>query len=212
LCHCSSLTALCFTLHVIGYLRFSSNYFSGSLPSELGLMSNIQELWMNENYLNGTIPTEIGELRALKDLRLQNTHMSGELPDELFNLKLIERIDLYDANFTGTISTLIGKLSPTLSMLRLRGNNFYGELPTEMNLLTTLQSFWVHFTSIAGAVPSGLCRLRDDLILRELVADCMPNEDSGVAQIECPDGCCTACCDDVTGLCFDMLNRSSNGN
>ena len=54
---------------IIGFLRVDGNRFHGSIPTEIGNMMSIRELWMQENRMYGTIPTQVGELTDLSELR-----------------------------------------------------------------------------------------------------------------------------------------------
>jgi hypothetical protein len=131
--------------------------------------------------------------------------MGGTIPDELYNLEIIDRIDLYDSNFSGTISTKIGQLS-TLDILRIRGNDFSGNLPTELGLLTQLQQAWFENNRFVGEIPAGMCELRQEMTLLELSADCHSTEDSVSPLMDCPDGCCTGCCEPATQTCVSGLH------
>ena len=42
--------------------RTSLNNFVGSIPTEIGELTKLQNLWFADNQITGTIPTEIGNL------------------------------------------------------------------------------------------------------------------------------------------------------
>ena len=44
------------------YLNLSGNQFTGSIPSEIGNLTNLNELWLNINQLSGQIPESICDL------------------------------------------------------------------------------------------------------------------------------------------------------
>ena len=46
-------------------LALDSNFFTGSIPSEMGRLTNLTRLNLGVNSLRGTIPTEIGLLTKL---------------------------------------------------------------------------------------------------------------------------------------------------
>jgi len=46
------------------------NQLTGNIPSELGLLSNLQELHLEGNQLSGNIPSELGLLTSLEMLHL----------------------------------------------------------------------------------------------------------------------------------------------
>ena len=47
-------------------LRLSGNSLSGSIPSELGNLTNLTGLYLNDNSLSGSIPSELGNLTNLR--------------------------------------------------------------------------------------------------------------------------------------------------
>ena len=49
-------------------LRLDGNQLSGSIPSELGNLAYLQELWLHDNQLSGSIPSELGNLDNLEYL------------------------------------------------------------------------------------------------------------------------------------------------
>ncbi len=67
-------------------LDLSSNNLTGSIPSELGSISNLDYLGLDYNQLSGSIPAELGNLTNLLNLYLNNNQLSGPLPQEFTNL------------------------------------------------------------------------------------------------------------------------------
>jgi hypothetical protein len=53
-------------LWLTGSLFLNENFFTGTVPSELGGCTSLQEVLVDGNLLNGTIPTELGLLRLRK--------------------------------------------------------------------------------------------------------------------------------------------------
>ena len=51
-------------------LDVANNQFSGALPSEVGLMENLDRLSLSGNFLSGPIPTEVGALALLRKFSL----------------------------------------------------------------------------------------------------------------------------------------------
>jgi len=63
------------------HLGLDYNQLSGSIPLELGKLKNLTRLWLNDNQLTGNVPAELGNLSSLNDLYLDwNTNLSGALP------------------------------------------------------------------------------------------------------------------------------------
>ena len=66
------------------YLGF--NQMAGSIPSELGLLTHLEELILASSVLTSTIPSDLGLLTKLDHLELQENELTGELPAELGSL------------------------------------------------------------------------------------------------------------------------------
>ena len=56
------------------------NSFTGSIPTEYGLLGNLTELRLDYNFgINGTVPSELTECNKLTLLSLYNTEVSGNV-------------------------------------------------------------------------------------------------------------------------------------
>ena len=65
------------------------NNMQGSLPPELSLLTELQQLVLPQNNLTGVLPTELGLLKALKTLDLEeNPKLEGVIPKEVIDLNL----------------------------------------------------------------------------------------------------------------------------
>ncbi|MDE0080174.1 MAG: hypothetical protein OXO50_21830, partial [Caldilineaceae bacterium] len=61
-------------------LNLSENGLSGSIPPELGNLTELESLGLADNRLSGEIPPELGNLIYLESLYLNNNELSGEIP------------------------------------------------------------------------------------------------------------------------------------
>ena len=57
---------------VVVELLLSKCSLSGTIPTELGQLTDLKQLGLYTNSLSGTIPSELGQLTALTILRIQN--------------------------------------------------------------------------------------------------------------------------------------------
>lgn len=72
---------------------------NGTLPSELGNLSQLQSLVLARNWLAGDIPPEFGNLNNLQYLDLNdNTDLSGSLPASLINLSQLSELTFNSTN------------------------------------------------------------------------------------------------------------------
>ena len=199
---------LAFFLALLGQVYIGDNDLSGTIPS-LERLTDLQYLDVSVNkYISGTLPSEIGLLSHLLDLALSSTSFQGTLPSELYGLYQLQDLRLDHCNFTGTVSPQISQMVG-LQNLILAGNSFQGELPTGMGKLTALINAQLQDNGFVGAVPEAMCLLKGPNTLKDLVADCAAptsvTEKVGgpkvAPHLECPDGCCTSCCDVETKIC-----------
>ena len=65
------------------YAYFGSNRFGGELPTELGLLTNLVELYLNDNPFGGVVPNSFSNLINLRELGLEMNQFNGGL-DTLF--------------------------------------------------------------------------------------------------------------------------------
>ena len=84
-------------------LNLFGHQLSGSIPSEIGNLSNLTHLYLHSNSLTGSIPPEIGNLTNLTDLSLSFNSLTGSIPPEMQNLTNLEHLNLGFNSFTGEI-------------------------------------------------------------------------------------------------------------
>jgi len=107
-------------------LHLNNNYFTGDIPLEYTTLTNLQYLDMGGNCLNGTIPTEIGLLSNLTYLNLAFNKFTGILPTQIGQLVYLTNIDISQNNFTGAVPIELINLFPSTSsrICNLVNNNF----------------------------------------------------------------------------------------
>ena len=69
-------------------LNLAANNLTGTIPSELGNLSSLEELYLSLNQLTGTIPAQLGNLANLELLYLHDNRLTGPLPQNLTSLSL----------------------------------------------------------------------------------------------------------------------------
>jgi len=146
-------------------IQLSSNNLKGSLPSQIGNLSYLQELILPNNKISGTIPTAIGNLYYLIRLYLYSNQLSGTIPNELGNLYYLEQLVLYNNQLSGTIPTGICYL-PSLTDLVLNNNQLSGTLPSALENLQSLQVLWLDNNQFTGVLPFQLGDLTNLIVLR----------------------------------------------
>ena len=134
------------------------NSLTGSIPPEIGSLTNLTYINLYNNYLTGSIPPEIGNLINLNSLILNNNQLTGEIPSEIRNLTNLTRLIIGGNQFTGSIISEIWKLT-NLTHLSLESNQLTGEILSEMEKLTNLTYLYLSSNQLTGAIPENICDL-----------------------------------------------------
>lgn len=105
--HSSFSCCLCFDVHafyLLVHLGLMVGNLEGTLPTEIGRFSFIQDLVVaDNNNLNGTIPTHIGLCKQLRTLDLAYNDLEGNLPSEIGALKSLEMLKIGGNKVAGTV-------------------------------------------------------------------------------------------------------------
>ena len=139
-------------------LDLSENELNGTIPSELGSLTNLEGLKLSQNQLRGVIPPELGSLTNLEVLDLYENRLSGPIPPELGNLSNLEALALSKNNLRGTIPSDLAKLN-NLRWLFLWGNQLNGSIPSELGRLTNLEWLYLSENRLSGTIPTELGNL-----------------------------------------------------
>ena len=131
---------------------------SGSLPAELGNLTDLSYLWLPYNELSGPIPPELGNLSKLRSLWITSNDLSGPIPHELGNLTDLRYLSIGLNELSGPIPHELGKLT-ALSYLRLAGNELSGPIPSDLGKLTNLETLHLGNNELSGPIPPELGKL-----------------------------------------------------
>ena len=137
------------------------NGLTGSIPPEIGNLTNLISINLYNNYLTGSIPPEIGNLTNLYSLYLNNNQLTGEIPSEIGNLTNLTKVILGGNQLTGSIPSEIWNLT-NLTHLSLEYNQLTGEILSEMGNLTNLNYLYLSHNKITGEIPKNICDLNID--------------------------------------------------
>ena len=167
-------------------LFLNGNRLSGSIPSELGNLANLESLWLNDNQLSGSIPPELGNLANLKRLRLDENQLSGSIPSELGNLANLRLLWLNDNQLSGSIPPELGNLA-NLKRLRLDENQLSGSIPSELGNLANLRLLWLNDNQLSGSIPSelgNLANLEQLFLVENQLSGSIPPELGNLVNLE----------------------------
>ncbi|CAL1374737.1 unnamed protein product [Linum trigynum] len=140
--------------------------FSGELPSTLSNMSSLEVLDAGTNYLTGRVPDNLGVLKNLNWLSVEDNRLGGTSEDDFsflgsfMNATKLEVLSLAGNGFRGVFPSSIVNLS-SITWLTLGSNGIYGEIPESIGNLVNLTIFAVENNSLTGRIPSSICTLEN---------------------------------------------------
>ncbi len=128
------------------FLALTSDSLKGGIPSEIGNLTKLKTLYLFRSKLTGSIPPEIGNLTNLVYFDLGFTDISGPLPGQIGNLVKLQELNLSQCHVSGALPTEIGNLD-SLKRLYMRGNPI-DEIPPEFGNLKSLETIVFDNTNI----------------------------------------------------------------
>ena len=112
-------------------LHFYGNDLAGPIPPEIGRLSSLDTLDLGDNQLTGPIPSELGELTSLTSLDLSFNQLTGTIPAQLGDLERLEWLVIAENDLAGSVSEILDRL-PNLDYLSIEGNQFSGCIPSKL--------------------------------------------------------------------------------
>ena len=76
----------CYSIENTTYLNLYANGLTGVIPSAIGNLVNLNDLYLSYNQLSGEIPSSIGNLVNLIELYLSSNQLNGEIPESICNI------------------------------------------------------------------------------------------------------------------------------
>ena len=75
----------------------------GTIPTEIGMCSHLEELLLESTSLTGMLPTELGRLTSLTMLDVSYTLLRGNLPSQLGSLHDLSSLNTFNSGIQGTV-------------------------------------------------------------------------------------------------------------
>lgn len=125
---------------------------TGTIPSSIGNLTNLEHLDLSANYISGAIPAVLGNLTHLTYLDLSLNELNGTIPTTIFNLANLTYLNLSFNQLNGTLHANIGNLV-NLQTLDLGGNQLNGTIPSDISKLVNLTTFNVEYNKFSGPIP-----------------------------------------------------------
>lgn len=152
----------------LGNLYLYDNYFTGNIPSSLTNASTIQLFELSNNSFTGRVPPIFRRMENLSKVLIGNNKLVAEEQDDwefvksLKNCSVLDELDLSNNNFSGSLSnSILSNLPPSLTWLRLRGNQIKGEIPSGIGDLVSLVTVNLENNRFSGSIPTSTGKLRN---------------------------------------------------
>ncbi|CAB9522273.1 Leucine Rich Repeat [Seminavis robusta] len=141
-------------------LTLTTTGISGTIPIELGLLTNLGQLKLKLklNNLLGSIPSELGKLGNITNFMLHGTHLTGYLPTEFYQLYKLEILDVTECsrlNMDFVLSEIAENIQQVQSITLIqRARGDKMPLPSHLGNLTKLSDLALNDWNISGTIPS----------------------------------------------------------
>ena len=126
-------------------LLLNRNAFTGTIPSQLGMLTNMDQFvvdYQDGGAMAGTLPSQLGRLAKMTRLHMWGNPYTGEIPTEYGQFRKLLYFMMYNTNINGTIPSQIGRMTQ-LTLLELRDNRLTGGIPTQLGQLTNLRALYL---------------------------------------------------------------------
>ncbi|XP_070662089.1 probable LRR receptor-like serine/threonine-protein kinase At1g53440 isoform X2 [Malus domestica] len=112
---------------------------SGSIPKDFGNLLRLKIMDLSENQLSGPLPESLGKLKYLTTFYVSANNLSGEFPKGYDNLISLKKFSIAGNYISGPLPVETIAKWTNINTLVLVGNNFEGNLTTEIFGLQNLQ-------------------------------------------------------------------------
>ncbi|KAJ4901296.1 Leucine-rich repeat protein kinase family protein [Raphanus sativus] len=133
-------------------LEFFSNKISGPIPDLFGLM-HLQTLNLHDNLFDSTPKNLFSGMNSLQEVYLDNNPFPAwEIPETVKEATSLKNLSLINCNVTGSIPDFFGSETlPSLSSLKLSRNNLQGGLPLSL-AGSSLQQLYLNGQKLNGSI------------------------------------------------------------
>ncbi|KAL8499046.1 hypothetical protein ACS0TY_022128 [Phlomoides rotata] len=132
--------------------------FKGTIPNDIGNLTNLVRLDLQQNDLSGIIPPTFTHLHTLQGLYLNNNNMEGLVLENLCDLHNLVELDLRFNRLSGPIPTCLGNVS-SLRNIFLNSNMLTSTIPSTLWDLKDLLTLDLSSNSLTGFLPPEIANL-----------------------------------------------------
>jgi len=124
----------------------------GTIPSEIGLLTNLQFFYLSGNQIGGTIPNAFSLMGELVQVGFDKNALTGGFPD-LSRLSKLQTVYLQNNKLTGPLDPW-AKV-PNIQYLWFSFNTLQGTIPNALGEIYSLQQIGLDSNMLTGTIPSG---------------------------------------------------------
>jgi len=135
----------------------AADIISGTIPEIFGSLSNIQTIRLNDNDFTGMIPLSFGSMEDCIVLILSGNSLIGKIPLELVRTRG-RTLNLANNQLSGNIPSELFALTE-LNVLNLHNNNLSGTIPTEIGNARSISTINFSNNQLGGPIPSEIGNL-----------------------------------------------------
>lgn len=151
-----------FNMSDIEYLDLGNNDFYGTIPNNIGSLSSMVQFVMDLNRFSGTIPSSLCTVTQLALLSLSGNQFNGTLPSDIGNFSSnMFMLSVGENRLTGTVpNSVLNGISDKLRILALSGNRFEGTIPSVEGVSNhSLSLFDLSRNHLTGTIPASISKL-----------------------------------------------------
>jgi len=141
------------TTYEIVSISMPNNDMQGTLPTEIGLLSELKELALSSNNISGSLPPQLSKLSSLRFMLLGNNQLTGTLPAWFGELSDVRSLSISSNSLHGSIPNDMASMS-RLTLLGLSDNDFSGTLPQNFENFLSLNYLFLSNNKFEGTIPS----------------------------------------------------------
>ncbi|KAL5785611.1 hypothetical protein ACOSQ2_008003 [Xanthoceras sorbifolium] len=157
--YCTSAPDDSYTTTVAG-VDLNNADIAGTLPTELGLLTDLALFHINTNRFCGPIPDSFRDLKLLYEFDISNNQFTGKFPPVLLCLPSLKFLDIRYNGFDGGIPPELFDIK--LDALFINNNKFRSSLPKNIGN-STVSVLVLANNDFNGCVPSSLTTMAGTL-------------------------------------------------
>jgi hypothetical protein len=136
------------------------NKIVGTIPDALSRWTNLTTFYVYENGLNGTFPSALGQWSNLQQISVAFNQFTGTLPSSIIQWTNLIYFSVANNQLNGTIPDNVSQWS-NLDVFILRHNQFSGTLPNTIGQWSVIQYMNITENRMTGTIPSSIGQWSD---------------------------------------------------